>query len=111
MLSPTLQDDGQWDCNGPTQCNQGCPQYGGYTCQPNHSQPTARAVSVEEPRIEDHHDGVDDYELDGGRGDMGFDPSDYEGTEELPSAGPITSLLLSHVKATWIVYHYEQQEQ
>ena len=107
---PTSWDDGQQDCDCPTQCNQGCPQYGGYTCQPNHGQPTARAVNMEEPRIEDHHDGVDDCELDGGGGDMGFDPSDYEGIEELPSTVPTTSLLPPHVKAAWIAYHYEQQE-
>ena len=71
----------------------------------------ARAVNVEEPRIEDYHDGVDGCELDGGGGDMGFDPSDYEGIEELPSVASTTSLLPPHVKAAQIAYHYEQQEQ
>ena len=27
---PTLQDDGHWDQDGQSQCNQGCPQYRGY---------------------------------------------------------------------------------
>ena len=49
-------------------------------------------------------------ELEGGGGDMGFDPSDYEGIEELPSVTSTSSLLLPHVKAAQIVYHYEQQE-
>ena len=42
---------------------------------------------------------------------MGFDPSDYEGIKELPSVASTTSLLLPHVKAARITYHYEQQEQ
>ena len=71
----------------------------------------ARAVNMEESRIVDYHDGVDDCELDGGRGDVAFDPSDYEGIEESPSAASTTSLLLPHVKASWVAYHYEQQEQ
>ena len=107
----TSQEDRQWDCNGPPQCNQGCPQYGGYVHPANHSQPMARAVSMEEPRIEDYHNGVDSCKLEGGGGDMGFDPSDYEGIEELPSVASTTSLFPPHVKTAQIVYHYEQQEQ
>ena len=38
---PTLQDDGYWDWEGQSQCNQGCPQYGGYAHPVNHSQPVA----------------------------------------------------------------------
>ena len=48
---------------------------------------------MEEPRIEDYHDGVDGCELDEGGGDMGLDPSDYEDIEELPSLASTTSLL------------------
>ena len=72
---------------------------------------TARAINVEEPRIEDYHNRVDGCELDEGRGDMGLDPSDYEGIEELPSSASTTSLPPGHVKAARIAYHYEQQEQ
>ena len=108
---PTLQDDGHWDHNGPPWCNQGHPQYGAYVHLANNSQPMARAVNVEEPRVKDYHDGVDNCELEGGGVDMGFDPSDYEGMEELPSVASTSSLLLPHVKATHIAYHYEQQEQ
>ena len=86
-------------------------QYGGYACLANNSWPMARAVNVEEPRVKDYHDEVDDCELEGGRGDMGFDPSDYEGIEELPSVVSTSSLLPPHVKAAWIAYHYKQQEQ
>ena len=42
---PTLWDDGQWDHDGPSQHNQGCPQYGGYVCLVSHSWPIARAVT------------------------------------------------------------------
>ena len=70
-----------------------------------------RAINMEEPRIEDYHDGVDSCELDGGGGDMGLNPSDYEGIEELPSSASTTSLLPPHVMAVQIAYHYEQQEQ
>ena len=66
---------------------------------------------MEELRAEDYHEGADDGEPDRGGGDMGFDPTDYEGIEELPSVVPTTSLLPPHVKAARIVYHYEQQEQ
>ena len=39
----------------------------------------------------------------------GFDPNDYEGVD---SPSPTTaSLLLPHIKAAHIAYHYEQQEQ
>ena len=108
---PTSWDDRQWDCDGPPQCNQGHPQYTGCACLANHSWPMARAVNVEEPRIEDYHDGADSCELEGGGGDIGFDPSDYESIEDLPSVASTTSLLLPHVKAARIAYHYEQQEQ
>ena len=54
---------------------------------------------------------MDDGKSDGGGGDMGFDPTDYEGIEELNSMAPTTSLLPSHFKAARIAYHYEQQEQ
>ena len=108
---PTSWDDRHWDHDGPPQHNQGHPQYGGYACLANNSWPMARAVNVEEPRVKDYHDGVDNCELEGGGGDMGFDPSDYEGIEELPSVASTSSLLPPHVKAAWIAYHYEQQEQ
>ena len=108
---PTLWDDGQQDHNGPPQCNQVCPQYAGYAHLANHSQPVARAVNVEEPRIEDYHDGVDSCELEGGGGDIRLDPSDYEGIEDLLSVASTTSLLLPHVKVAQIAYHYKQQEQ
>ena len=66
--------------------------------------------------MEDHrvncHDGMDDSNLEKGVGDMGFNLNDYEGAEELSSLPSATaSLLPPHVKAAWIVYHYEQQEQ
>ena len=74
-------------------------------CLANSSQSAARAVNVEEPRVEDYHNGADDCELDGGGGDLGFNPSNYEGMEDqLPSA---TSLLPPHIKAAWIAYHYK----
>ena len=38
-------------------------------------------------------------------------PNDYEGVEELSSLPSTTSLVPRHVKAAWITYHYEQQEQ
>ena len=66
--------------------------------------------------MEDHTancpDGMDDGNLEDDAGDIGFDPNDYEGMEELPSLPSATaSLLPPHVKAAQIVYHYEQQEQ
>ena len=66
--------------------------------------------------MEDHrvdcHDGVDNGDLEEGVGDMGFDPNDYEGAEELPLLPSTTaSLLPAHIKAAQIAYHYEQQEQ
>ena len=77
----------------------------------NHSWPAARAVNVEDHRV-DCHDGMDNGDLEEGAGDMGFDLNDYEGVEELPSLPSITaSLLPPHVKAAQITYHYEQQEQ
>ena len=62
--------------------------------------------------MEDHRvvcfDGMDDSDLEGGVGDMGFDPNDYEGVEEFPSLPSATaSLLPPHVPH---VYHYEQQK-
>ena len=108
---PTSWDDRHWDCDGPLCHNQGHPQYGGYVHLANNSQPVARAVNVEEPRVEDYHDRVDNCELKEGGGDMGFDPSDYEDMEELPSGASTSSLLPPHGKAAQIVYHYEQQEQ
>ena len=66
--------------------------------------------------MEDHrigcHDGTDNSNLEEGAGDMGFNPNDYEGMEELPSLPSTTaSLLPPQVKAAQIMYHYEQQEQ
>ena len=66
---------------------------------------------MEDHRAEDYHDGTDNCDPEG-VGDMGFDPNDYEGVEELPSLPSTTaSLLPPHVKAAQIAYHYEQQEQ
>ena len=70
------QDDRQWDRDGPPLCNQGQPQYGGYACSANNSQPAVRAINVEEFRAEDYYEGSDNGKSDGGRGDMGFDPTD-----------------------------------
>ena len=66
--------------------------------------------------MEDHRvdcpDGTDNSNLEEGPGDLGFDPNDYEGAEDLSSLpSATTSLLPPHVKAAWIAYHYEQQEQ
>ena len=66
--------------------------------------------------IEDHRvncpDGTEGGDLDDGVGDMGFDPNNYEGVEELSSLPSATaSLLPPHVKVAHIAYHYEQQEQ
>ena len=75
------------------------------------SWPAVRAVNVEDHRV-NCPDGTDDSDLEDGAGDMGFDPNDYEDMEELPSLPSTTaSLLPPHVKAAWIAYHYEQQEQ
>ena len=54
--------------------------------------------------MEDHRvncpDGMDNSDLEEGAGDKGFDPNDYEGTEELSSLPSTTaSLLPPHVKA------------
>ena len=58
------------------------------------------------------HDRTDNYELEEGAEDMGFDPNDYEGVEELASLPSTTaSLLPPHIKAAKITYHYEQEEQ
>ena len=66
--------------------------------------------------MEDHRvdcpDGMDGGNLEDGAGDMGFDPNDYEGVEELsPLPSTTASLLPPHVKAAHIAYHNEQQEQ
>ena len=67
---------------------------------------------MEDHRAGDYHDSTDNCDLEEGMGDMGFDLNDYEGAEELPSLPSTTaSLLPPHVKAAWIMYHYEQQEQ
>ena len=91
---PTSWDDGYWDREGQSQCNQGCPQYGGYTCPINHNQLAAQAVN------KGCHDGTDNCKLEEGTEDMGFGPNDYEGAEELPSLPSTTaSLLPPHIKA------------
>ena len=77
----------------------------------NHSWPAVRVVNMEDHRV-DCPDAMNDGDLDDGVGDVGFDPNDYEGVEELsPLPSATASLLPPHVKAAWIVYHYEQQEQ
>ena len=63
--------------------------------------------------MEDHRvdcsDGMDGGDLEDGVGDVGFDPNDYEGMEELsPLPSTTASLLQPHVKAACIAYHYEQ---
>ena len=65
--------------------------------------------------MEDHRvncpDGMDGGNLEG-VGDVGFDPNNYEGMEELsPLPSATASLLPPHIKAAHIVCHYEQQEQ
>ena len=77
----------------------------------NHSQPAVRAVNVEDHRADDYHNETDNCDPEEGEEDMGFDPNDYEGVEQLPSLPSTTSLLPPYVKAAQIVYHYEQQEQ
>ena len=77
----------------------------------NHSQPATRAVNMEDHRTEDYQNGTGNCDLEDGEEDTGFDPNDYEGVEELSSLPSTTSLLPCHVKAAWITYHYEQQEQ
>ena len=66
---------------------------------------------MEDHRAEDYRDGTDYCDLEDGEEDMGFDPNDYEGVEELSSLPSTTSLLPPHVKVARIAYHYEQQEQ
>ena len=106
-----LQDDGQQDWVGQPQCNQGCPQYGSQMQPSNHSWLAVRAVNVEDHRV-NCPDGMDGSNLEDGVGDLGFDPNDYEGVEELsPLPSAIASLLPPDVKAAHIVYHYEQQKQ
>ena len=34
---PTSWDDGYWDREGQSKCNQGCPQYGSYAHPINHN--------------------------------------------------------------------------
>ena len=102
----TSQNEGQWDQDGQSRCNQGCPQYRGHT-RPSHSWPAVRAVSVEDHRV-DCHEGTDNGNLKEGGGDMGFDPNDYGSVEEIPSLPSTSAPLLSpHIKAAWITYHYE----
>ena len=108
---PTPRDDGHQDQDGQPQCNQGHPQYRSYTCPMNHSQLAVRAVNVEDHRAEDYHNETDNCDLEEGEEDMGFDPNDYEGVEQLPSLPSTTTLLPPYVKAVQITYHYEQQEQ
>ena len=55
---------------------------------------------------------LDSSDLDDEVGDVGFDPNNYEGVEELsPLPSATASLLPPHVKAACIAYQYEQQEQ
>ena len=66
--------------------------------------------------MEDHRvdcpDGMDGGNLEDGVGDVGFDPNNYDGVEELsPSPSTTAPLLPPHVKAVHIAYHYEQQQQ
>ena len=66
--------------------------------------------------MEDHRvncpDGMDGSNLEDGVGDVGFDPNDYEGVEELsPLPSVTTSLLPPHVKAAHIAYHCGWQGQ
>ena len=107
----TPWDDGYWDWGGQPQHNQGCPQYGNQMWPSNHSWPAVRVVNIEDCRV-NCPDGMDDSNLYDGVGDVGFDPNDYEGMEELSSLPSATaSLLPPHVKAAHIAYHHEQQEQ
>ena len=48
----------------------------------NHSWPAVRVVNMEDHRV-DCPDAMNNGDLDDGFGDMGFDPNDYEGAEEL----------------------------
>ena len=91
---PTSEDDRHQDQDGQCQCNQGHPQYGSYIHPINHSQPAVRAVNMEDHRAKDYHNGTDNCHLEEGVGDMGFDPNDYEGVEELPSLPSTTASLL-----------------
>ena len=67
-----------------------------------------RAINVEEFRAEDYHGVADNGKPDRGGGYMGFNPTDYEGIEELTSMAPTTSLPPPHVKAARIAYHNKQ---
>ena len=108
---PIPWDDGHWDWGGQPQCNQSHPQYGNQMQPSNHSWPAVRAVNIEDHRV-NCPDGTDGGNLDDGVGDVGFDPNNYEGMEELsPLPSTTASLLPPHVKVARITYHYEQQEQ
>ena len=70
----------------------------------NQNWPTVRAIILEDLRGDDP-DHVDDSNLGDGADDGGFDPNNYEGMD--PPSSTTASLLLPHVKAAHIVYHYE----
>ena len=106
--TPTSWDDGQWDLGGQPHRNQTQPQYGGQTRSSNQNWPAVRAINLEDVRG-DSPDHADDSNLGDGADDGGFDPNDYDGAE--PPSSTTASLLLPHVKAAHIAYHYEQQEQ
>ena len=74
----------------------------------NQNWPAVRAINLEDLRG-DSPDHAHDSNLGDGADDGGFDPNDYEGVDS-PSSNT-ASLLLPHVKAAHIAYHYEQQEQ
>ena len=54
-------------------------------------------------------DEADDNNLGDGADDGGFDANNYEGAD--PTSSTTTSLLPPHIKAAYIAYHYEQQDQ
>ena len=107
-VTPTLQNNGQWDWGGQLHRNQARPQYRGQTRSSNQNWPAVRAMNLEDLRG-DSPDHTDDSNLGDGADDGGFDPNDYEGVDSRTST--TASLLPLHVKAACIVYHYEQQEQ
>ena len=105
----TTWDGRQWDWGGQPHHNQDWPQYGGQMRPSNQSWLAVQAVNMEGPRGNSPY-GADDSNLEDGVGDRGFDPNDYEGVDSpLPSA--TASLLLPHIKAAHIAYHYEEQGQ
>ena len=67
-----------------------------------------RAINLEDLR-RDSPDHADDSNLGHGADDGGFDPNNYEDADSPSST--TASLLLLHIKAAHIAYHYEQQEQ